>query len=162
MSIPRIPDQLHNKSLSNTILDLLESIALEETALSSLFNSEADKIQAFIGKNLDFPTKPTTNEILLFNETINKMLDSLLMTEWLLLRKMDSIIQIDISKMKEKKMNDDEDKESLWGDSSSTMNSVSFTEIDLFSNNNTHSVVDSKDSKAELDPETGDEDDFYW
>ncbi|TVX94079.1 hypothetical protein [Paenibacillus agilis] len=70
---------------------LIRAIALEEEALSNLINIETDKAAAFVGKNLDFPTSPTTSEIIQFNQTVVQFLDTLLMAEWLLLKKMDTV-----------------------------------------------------------------------
>ncbi len=47
MGMPEIPPQHHRPDLYHTIIDLLESIALEETALSHLLNAEAEKNSAF-------------------------------------------------------------------------------------------------------------------
>lgn len=74
------------------IAKLMESIAEEEIALANFISSEANKINAFIGKNLDFPTSPTNQEIIDFNQTVHKIIESLLMKEWLLLRKLDTVI----------------------------------------------------------------------
>jgi hypothetical protein len=73
---------------------LLQSIALEEEALSRLLNVEADKALAFVGKNLDFPNNPSNDEIITFNRTVISILDSVLMAEWLLLKKLDAAIHM--------------------------------------------------------------------
>ncbi|MFD0587168.1 hypothetical protein ACFQZE_04045 [Paenibacillus sp. GCM10027627] len=73
------------------VAHLIKAIALEEEALSKLILTEADKAQAFVGKNLDFPTGPSSAEIIQFNHTVIQLLDTLLMAEWLLLKKIDSL-----------------------------------------------------------------------
>ncbi|MBD8496962.1 hypothetical protein [Paenibacillus arenosi] len=70
---------------------LIKAIALEEEALSNLINMETDKAAAFVGKNLDFPTGPSNSEIIQFNHTVVQFLDTLLMAEWLLLKKIDTV-----------------------------------------------------------------------
>ena len=45
MSAPEIPERTQEESL----IDLLESIALEETALAHILNAEGEKIQAIAG-----------------------------------------------------------------------------------------------------------------
>ncbi|MCR8845356.1 hypothetical protein NQ117_16870 [Paenibacillus sp. SC116] len=70
---------------------LIKAIALEEEALSNLINIETDKATAFVGKNLDYPTGPSTSEIIQYNQTVVQFLDTLLMAEWLLLKKMDTV-----------------------------------------------------------------------
>jgi hypothetical protein len=94
MSMPIIPKQPHRPDLCKVTIDLMESIALEEIALSHLINAEAEKIQAFVGKHLTFPTCPDTNEIIMFNKSVNRMIDSVLMKEFLLLRKLETTMEI--------------------------------------------------------------------
>ncbi|HJV44324.1 MAG TPA: hypothetical protein VJ824_01215 [Bacillota bacterium] len=150
----QIPEGIQHSSLKRTIVDLLESIALEETAVSSILRAEAGKIKAFVGKNLEFPSNPSTKEILLFNETVNKMMDSLLMTEWLLLRKLDAIIQIDIHKMEQELSFPFVEKDSLWEDSVIIEESSFNIESGLEKNDFTE--------KETLKFDDGDEGDFYW
>ncbi|WP_232275160.1 hypothetical protein [Paenibacillus sp. 481] len=78
-------------SKEEAVAHLIKAIALEEEALSNLVNTETDKAAAFVGKNLDFPTGPSTSEIIQFNHTVIQFLDSLLMAEWLLLKKIDML-----------------------------------------------------------------------
>ncbi|WP_051272247.1 hypothetical protein [Shimazuella kribbensis] len=92
MSMPQIPDGKNRPSFSEVIIDLLESIALEEIALANLINAEAEKVQAFVGKKLDFPTCPTNTEIDKFNNGVLKLLDVIVMKEWLLLRKFENVL----------------------------------------------------------------------
>ena len=94
MGIPRLPKEKHRPNLDETIIDLMESIAKEELALSQLISSESNKINAFVGEHLDFPTCPTTTEILTFNHSVNKLIDTVLMKEWLLLKKLETVTQI--------------------------------------------------------------------
>ncbi|WP_051287432.1 hypothetical protein [Paenibacillus taiwanensis] len=78
-------------SKDQAVAHLIKAIALEEEALSKLINTEADKALAFVGKNLDFPTGPSTSEIIQFNHTVIQLLDTMLMAEWLLLKKLDTL-----------------------------------------------------------------------
>ncbi len=79
-------------SFEQTIAHLIESIALEEEAISKLLDCEASKALAFVGKEMDFPSNPSSQEIINFNQTVLKLMDSFLMTEWLLLKKLDMVI----------------------------------------------------------------------
>ncbi|MDG5788818.1 hypothetical protein QA612_15205 [Evansella sp. AB-P1] len=93
MSMPSIPKQPYRPDLDETLIDLLESIALEETALSHLLNAEAEKVQAFLYKyvhsdNIDF------QDLITFNQTINSTLSSIVMKEFLLLRKLETTLQL--------------------------------------------------------------------
>jgi hypothetical protein len=94
--MPKIPEEKFRPSLPETIIDLIKSIALEEVALSNLINAEAEKIQAFVGKDFDFPTTPSSKEIIDFNQTINRIMDTVLMKEFLLLKKLETVIRIEV------------------------------------------------------------------
>lgn len=95
--MPQIPESPFRPSLHETIIDLLESIALEEIALSHLINAESEKIQAFVGKNLDFPTCPSNCDILKFNHSVKSLLDTIVMKEWLLLKKLEEVVNFEES-----------------------------------------------------------------
>lgn len=97
MSMPTIPEGKHRPNFNEVIIDLLESIALEEMAISHLINAEAEKVQAFVGKDLNFPTCPTNREINLFNHEVHKLVDRIVMKEWLLLRKLEDVINLMVS-----------------------------------------------------------------
>lgn len=92
-----IPDVLQGKNPPSTeevIAKLLESIAEEEIALANIISSEADKINAFVGENFDFPTSPSNKDIIAFNQSIYRIIESVLMKEWLLLKKLETVISI--------------------------------------------------------------------
>ncbi|MGE5474204.1 MAG: hypothetical protein ACM3UU_08305 [Ignavibacteriales bacterium] len=94
MSMPQIPENKHRPKLREAIIDLLESIALEEISLSHLLNAEAERIQAFIGKNQDFPTSISIDEILCFNKTSSNLLDTIIMKEWILYKKLLAALEV--------------------------------------------------------------------
>lgn len=93
MSMPTIPKEPHRPDKKEVVIDLLESIALEEIALSHIMNAEAEKIQAFVGECLDFPTCPSNEEILLFNKSAGRLLETVVMKEWLLLNKLQDVLE---------------------------------------------------------------------
>ena len=94
MSMPSIPKEPHRPNKNEVIIDLLESIALEEIALSHILNAEAEKIQAFVGECLDFPTKPNNHEIIKFNKSVQSLIETVVMKEWLLLKKLESVMDL--------------------------------------------------------------------
>ncbi|WP_096199078.1 hypothetical protein [Bacillus sp. FJAT-45350] len=59
-----------------------------------LVDAEAKKIEAFVGKNGNFPSEPTCGEILEFSHSVNQLVDTLLMKEWLLLKKLETVVHI--------------------------------------------------------------------
>lgn len=93
MSMPTIPKEPHRPNKKEVTIDLLESIALEEIALSHIMNAESEKIQAFVGKCLDFPTHPKNEEIIKFNKGVNQLLETIVMKEWLLLKKLENVME---------------------------------------------------------------------
>lgn len=94
MSMPSIPEERYRPTKSEVVIDLLKSIAMEETALSHLVNAEAEKIQAFVGRKKDFPFNPSVKEIMAFNSQVFKIMDVVVMKEWLLLRKMKDVLEM--------------------------------------------------------------------
>lgn len=82
---------------------LFESIATEEEALGKLIEAEAKKVQAFSGKHLDFPTKPTNREIISFNQGVARLLETILFKEWILIKKLeDTMLLIELGEKCEK------------------------------------------------------------
>lgn len=98
MAMPQIPESKHRPNLENTVIDLLESIAYEELALSNIINSEAEKVLAFVGKESNFPLCSSSSDIIEFNLTTNNMMETIIMKEWLLLRKLDKVSHIDFTR----------------------------------------------------------------
>ncbi|MDP4147723.1 MAG: hypothetical protein Q8936_25195 [Bacillota bacterium] len=94
MIIPNVLQDNNPPSNEEIIAQLMESIVKEEIALANLISSEADKINAFVGENSDFPTSPTNQEIVAFNQSIHRIIESILMKEWLLLKKLETVISI--------------------------------------------------------------------
>lgn len=87
-------DGRYRPTLEDAVIELLESIAMEEMALANLINAEADKLQAFVGDNFDFPTDPSNNDILRFNVTVTRLMETLMFKELFLLRKLETVLQL--------------------------------------------------------------------
>ncbi|WP_199228159.1 hypothetical protein [Salipaludibacillus keqinensis] len=102
MSMPIVPKQPHRPDLDKVIIDLLESIALEEVALSHLLNAEAEKIQSFLCKFHE-DHKADYVKLISFNNSVNSTLSSIVMKEFLLLRKLETTLQITDEKVCKKK-----------------------------------------------------------
>lgn len=92
MKFPDIPKH-QNITLKQAILDLLNSVAEEEAALSNLINAEAQKTVAFTGERKNFPTMASNEEILQYCQSVNHIVDSIVMKEWLILKKLEAILQ---------------------------------------------------------------------
>lgn len=91
--MPNIPEQKFRPSFKQVIIDLLESIALEETALSHLVNAEAEKIQHLLNQSKNV----CPQDLLTINKTISRIMDAAIIKEWLLLKKLDLIAEIEMS-----------------------------------------------------------------
>lgn len=107
MSMPQIPENKNRPNLKCTIIDLLESIALEEIALSHLLNAEAEKIQAFVGEKNDFPFCSTYRSIIDFSKISSDFINKIIMKQWILLNKLDKVNEIGISCFENDKYKDD-------------------------------------------------------
>ncbi len=70
MSMPVISTAANPISMSQAITDLIESIALEETALSHILNAEGEKLQKVLAMDT------CLEDILRVNETVASMVAS--------------------------------------------------------------------------------------
>lgn len=92
MGMPQIPDGKNRPNFNQTIIDLLESIALEEMAIAHIINAEGEKLQEV--------TKRYACNDLCYCElqenckNTHGIINSLIMKEWLLLTKMGAVIEL--------------------------------------------------------------------
>lgn len=100
MGMPEIPEGKNRPSLDNTIIDLLESIALEEMAIAHIMNAEGEKLQEII-KKYNHKDICSCNLEQSFKNS-RSMVNSLIMKEWLLLVKMNSILELKEENKQEK------------------------------------------------------------
>ncbi|WP_020616172.1 hypothetical protein [Paenibacillus daejeonensis] len=94
MSLPEDRDTWYPRTYDEAVLQLLRSIVSENESLSQLIRAESEKTHAFTGKRLDFPTNPTTSEIINYNQTFAALLDNILMSKWMVMKKMDVLLQL--------------------------------------------------------------------
>ncbi|GKU78117.1 hypothetical protein [Paenibacillus sp. L3-i20] len=123
-------------TMSEALSHLIESIALEEKALSQLVVSEANKIEAFVGKQQNFPLHPSSDEIIRFNHSVISVLDSIQMAEWLLFKKLHTISQL-----------------SVWSEEKAHLSSVTTTEDTVQSSVTTIEDNDHQDDNGSSDIE---------
>lgn len=86
MSMPVIPTVTQPQALTN----LLESIALEETALAHFMNAEAEKVQiiaALLGNGTITPAEATT-----FQNAVNRLMQTAIKMQMLLEFKLENVI----------------------------------------------------------------------
>src|SRR5690625_5206970 len=94
MSMPTIPEERYRPTKEQVVIDLLKSIAMEETALAHLIKAESKKVKAFVGSDKHFPLCRSAKEIIEFNSQVFKLLDVIVMKEWLLLRKLRDVAEL--------------------------------------------------------------------
>lgn len=82
------------QAMENAVAEMMRAIALEENALSRLLNIQADHMCSFVGTNVDFPTHPAITELIQFNQSMIQLLGTMLMAEWLLLKKLETVAEI--------------------------------------------------------------------
>ncbi|MFI3213173.1 MAG: hypothetical protein R3Y24_07505 [Eubacteriales bacterium] len=92
MGMPQIPDGKNRPSFDQTIIDLLESIALEEMAIAHMMNAEGEKTQELIKRfgccDIGFCQLQSSSK------SSQILINGLIMKEWLLVNKMANILEI--------------------------------------------------------------------
>lgn len=92
MSMPSIPEGKYRPSLPETVVDLLESIALEEIAISHILNAQGEKVQEIVKKydlcKIDF------SQMVYACKSTQEMVNALIMKEWLLYNKLGTVLNI--------------------------------------------------------------------
>lgn len=92
MGMPEIPDGKNRPNIDETIIDLLESIALEEMSIAHILNAEGEKLQALVKR---FSCHELTFcELQTSCHSVNSMINSLIMKEWLLTSKLQTVLTI--------------------------------------------------------------------
>ncbi len=94
MTMPMIPAEPYRPTRCEVVIDLLKSIAMEESALSRLIDAEACKVKAFVGRGGNFPLNPSAQQIIAFSAQVFRMIDIVVMKEWLLLRKLREVAEL--------------------------------------------------------------------
>ncbi|MFD2329656.1 hypothetical protein ACFSR7_10420 [Cohnella sp. GCM10020058] len=95
MSMPTIPHEPYRPSLDQVVVDLLKSIALEETALAHLLNAEAEQMRALAHQGQHAASHRARCELMAqAGRQSVRLLDAVVMKEWLLLRKLDNTLDL--------------------------------------------------------------------
>ncbi len=82
MSMPVITAS--DTDLCQAVTDIVESVALEQTALSHILNAEGEKIQAFLAMD-----GVTADQLLDVNKSVEKMVNSISKLELILQSKLE-------------------------------------------------------------------------
>lgn len=94
MSMPQIPEEKFRPSLCEVTIDLLKSVALEETALSHILNAEGERSQAIVKKFECCCDDTTFSELEESIRQTEKIISTIIMKEWLLLKKLETVTEI--------------------------------------------------------------------
>lgn len=99
MSMPNIPNVDADISIGRegSIYLLLASIAFEELGQAHIINAEAEKIQYLLGtlEGANAPAAPTIDELLAANESVDRMLKTIIKNQMLLQFKLEDAIRLD-------------------------------------------------------------------
>ncbi|MGL5259586.1 MAG: hypothetical protein ACRC7V_05700 [Lachnospiraceae bacterium] len=91
MGMPKIPEGTYRPNTDELFIDLLESIALDQMAMSHLLNAHGELLQEAVKqwscKKIDFC------ELQVACNTTNKILEDSIMKEWMARKKIASIIE---------------------------------------------------------------------
>lgn len=82
MSAPHLPERNRHQVIN----DILESIALEETAIAHVINAEGEKIQKVL--DCHFPNPENFCQVLDFQKSVESLLEKLILKQNILLEKM--------------------------------------------------------------------------
>ncbi|MFF2015243.1 hypothetical protein [Paenibacillus sp. NPDC058177] len=86
-------------AMDEAVSHLIESIASEEKALSRLLETKVEHIRVFSKQNQD-QSSSTAADNMQFNQSVTQFMDSVVMAEWMLLKKLDTVLQLDQEKRK--------------------------------------------------------------
>ncbi|TVX91682.1 hypothetical protein [Paenibacillus agilis] len=109
----KIPSMASLSTKTDTLEKQFESIALEEKTLSNLMQFEADKMLAFIGRKRDFPSNPSSAEIIQFNQSCVQVMESFLNAESVLFKKLTKAVHLTLHEknIQSASLNDEDNNE---------------------------------------------------
>lgn len=93
MGMPQIPEGKYRPSWQETVIDLLESIALEEMAIAHLMNAEGEKAQEVVRRYGQ--GELCQNEMHRSCRDAQSMMNNFIMKEWLLFSKLNTVLDME-------------------------------------------------------------------
>ncbi len=93
MGMPQIPEGKFRPSWNETVVDLLESIALEEMAIAHMMNAEGEKAQEVVRRYGQGDL--CQREMHRSCQDAQSMMNSFIMKEWLLFTKLNTVLSMD-------------------------------------------------------------------
>ncbi len=92
MGMPQVPERDNLPSIKEVVIQILESVALEELAMAHIINAEGEKMQAIV-KEISEKNLCCSCIQSLFKNT-HSTLNSLIMKEWVMLTKLSTTLEI--------------------------------------------------------------------
>ncbi|WP_409968567.1 hypothetical protein RFF05_00850 [Bengtsoniella intestinalis] len=90
--MPQIPEGTHRPNFQETVVDLLESIALEELALSHILNAQGEQMQAMVQQ---YTTCSLPHSHLHQGcQDTKDLLNTMIMKQWLLANKLSTVLTL--------------------------------------------------------------------
>jgi len=90
-----IPAEInHSERVRALYIQWLELLLHDQSALSQLIHAEAIHIQAFLSEESRFSSSPTRNDIVVFQETVGKVIDSINEKQRIHIKFLDSSIKL--------------------------------------------------------------------
>lgn len=92
MGMPQIPEGIHRPNFQETMVDLLESIALEEMALSHILNAQGEQMQAMVQQYT--ACSLSHNHLQQGCHDTQTLLNTMIMKQWLLYNKLGTVLNL--------------------------------------------------------------------
>ncbi len=102
MGMPEVPKRENLPNIEEVVVQILESIAIEELAIAHIMNAEGEKMQAIV-KELNAVTLSSDWVSEAFKNTTTT-LNTLIMKEWMMLNKMENALTIYQKLIKEEQL----------------------------------------------------------
>ncbi len=93
MGMPQIPEGKYRPSWRETVIDLLESVALEEMAIAHIMNAEGEKAQEVVRRYGSGDI--CQGEMHRSCRDAQRMMNSLIVKEWLLFTKLNTVLEME-------------------------------------------------------------------
>ncbi len=92
MGMPQFPERKNRPQVCEIVLELLESVAVEELALAHILNAEGEKLQELVKKYAYSDICSTQFDKMC--KSTYALINSLVIKEWVLLNKVNSALEI--------------------------------------------------------------------
>ncbi len=100
MGMPKFPEREKCPEVSTVVMQIIESVAVEELAIAHILNAEGEKLQEFVKKYAC--TDISTTQFDKIGKNTTTLVNSLIVKEWILLNKLNSAMDIYSTLQKEK------------------------------------------------------------